>query len=95
MCKDPARGEYLRADHLVENMLASRLTPGVNNPSKNSPKLACSPRERSVSATNRARPGISQGLSEEEAALVIDSKKARSKGSSFIVVMGAVADSGW
>ncbi|KAI8950609.1 glycyl-tRNA synthetase 1 [Xylaria longipes] len=39
MCKDPARGEYLRADHLVENVLASRLTRGVNGPSKNSPKL--------------------------------------------------------
>ncbi|KAI0904620.1 glycyl-tRNA synthetase 1 [Ustulina deusta] len=39
MCKDPARGEYLRADHLVENVLASRLARGVNGPSKNSPKL--------------------------------------------------------
>ncbi|KAI0415884.1 glycyl-tRNA synthetase 1 [Xylaria grammica] len=39
MCKDAARGEYLRADHLVENVLASRLARGVNGPSKNSPKL--------------------------------------------------------
>lgn len=39
MCKDPARGEYLRADHLVENVLESRLTRGVNGPAKNSPKL--------------------------------------------------------
>ncbi|KAI1755157.1 glycyl-tRNA synthetase 1 [Xylaria castorea] len=39
MCKDPARGEHLRADHLVENVLASRLARGVNGPSKNSPKL--------------------------------------------------------
>ncbi|KAI0552183.1 hypothetical protein F4679DRAFT_101905 [Xylaria curta] len=29
MCKDPARGECLRADHLVENVLASHLTQGV------------------------------------------------------------------
>ncbi|KAI0104234.1 glycyl-tRNA synthetase 1 [Nemania sp. FL0031] len=39
MCKDPVRGEYLRADHLVENVLASRLARGVNGSSKNSAKL--------------------------------------------------------
>ncbi|KAI0402290.1 glycyl-tRNA synthetase 1 [Xylaria palmicola] len=39
MCRDPAKGEYLRADHLVENVLASRLAGGVNGPSKNGPKL--------------------------------------------------------
>ncbi|KAI0975379.1 glycyl-tRNA synthetase 1 [Xylaria arbuscula] len=39
MCKDSVKGEYLRADHLVENVLASRLTRGVNGPAKNSPKL--------------------------------------------------------
>lgn len=39
MCKDPARGEYLRADHLVEGVLESRLTRGVNGSAKNSPKL--------------------------------------------------------
>ncbi|KAI0481905.1 glycyl-tRNA synthetase 1 [Xylaria cf. heliscus] len=39
MCKDLARGEYLRADHLVENVLESRLARGVNGLSKDSPKL--------------------------------------------------------
>lgn len=39
MCKDPVKGEYLRADHLVENVLQSRLDRGVNGPLKNSPKL--------------------------------------------------------
>ncbi|KAI1812781.1 glycyl-tRNA synthetase 1 [Poronia punctata] len=39
MCKDPVQGEYLRADHLVENVLESRLARGVNGSSKNSPKL--------------------------------------------------------
>ncbi|KAI1422632.1 glycyl-tRNA synthetase 1 [Xylaria sp. FL1777] len=39
MCKDPVQGEYLRADHLVENVLSSRLARGVNGHSKNSPKL--------------------------------------------------------
>ncbi|KAI1185372.1 glycyl-tRNA synthetase 1 [Nemania serpens] len=39
MCKDPVQGEYLRADHLVEGVLESRLTRGINGPSKDSPKL--------------------------------------------------------
>ncbi|KAI1379457.1 glycyl-tRNA synthetase 1 [Hypoxylon crocopeplum] len=39
MCKDPVKGEYLRADHLVENVLESRLSRRVNGPSKDSPKL--------------------------------------------------------
>ncbi|RYO86462.1 hypothetical protein DL766_009749 [Monosporascus sp. MC13-8B] len=39
MCKDPGKGEYLRADHLVKNVLESRITRGVNGPSKDSPKL--------------------------------------------------------
>ncbi|KAK0727465.1 glycyl-tRNA synthetase 1 [Lasiosphaeria miniovina] len=39
MCKGPAKGEYLRADHLVENVLESRLSWGLNGPSKDSPKL--------------------------------------------------------
>ncbi|KAI1279410.1 glycyl-tRNA synthetase 1 [Xylaria sp. FL0933] len=39
MCKDSVKGEYLRADHLVENVLESRLARGVNGPAKNSPKL--------------------------------------------------------
>ncbi|KAI1416840.1 glycyl-tRNA synthetase 1 [Hypoxylon sp. FL1857] len=30
MCKDPAKGEYLRADHLIENVLESRLAHGAN-----------------------------------------------------------------
>ncbi|KND86385.1 putative glycine--tRNA ligase [Tolypocladium ophioglossoides CBS 100239] len=39
MCKDPVKGEYLRADHLVENVLQSRLARGVDGPLKNSSKL--------------------------------------------------------
>ncbi|KAI1192863.1 glycyl-tRNA synthetase 1 [Nemania serpens] len=39
MCKDAVQGEYLRADHLVEGVLESRLTRGINGPSKDSPKL--------------------------------------------------------
>ncbi|KAI0192421.1 glycyl-tRNA synthetase 1 [Astrocystis sublimbata] len=39
MCKDPARGEYLRADHLVEGVLESRLARGIDGSLKNSPKL--------------------------------------------------------
>jgi glycyl-tRNA synthetase len=39
MCKDLVKGEYLRADHLVENVLKSRLARGFNGPLKNSPKL--------------------------------------------------------
>ncbi|KAK1766847.1 glycyl-tRNA synthetase 1 [Phialemonium atrogriseum] len=39
MCKDPVKGEYLRADHLVEGVLESRLSRGVNGPAKDSPKL--------------------------------------------------------
>lgn len=31
MCKDPVKGQYLRADHLVESVLQTRLTKGVNN----------------------------------------------------------------
>ncbi|KAI1775144.1 glycyl-tRNA synthetase 1 [Hypoxylon cercidicola] len=34
MCKDPVKGEYLRADHLVETVLESRLSRGVNGQSK-------------------------------------------------------------
>ncbi|KAK3366117.1 glycyl-tRNA synthetase 1 [Lasiosphaeria ovina] len=39
MCKDPTKGEYLRADHLVENVLESRLSRGLSGPCKDSPKL--------------------------------------------------------
>ncbi|KAK3394670.1 glycyl-tRNA synthetase [Podospora didyma] len=39
MCKDPVKGEYLRADHLVESVLESRLSRGLNGPYKDSPKL--------------------------------------------------------
>lgn len=39
MCKDPVKGEYLRADHLVENVLQSRLARGVNGPLNKGPKL--------------------------------------------------------
>ncbi|KAI2602195.1 glycyl-tRNA synthetase 1 [Hypoxylon sp. NC1633] len=39
MCKDSVKGEYLRADHLVENVLESRLSRGVDGPFKNSSKL--------------------------------------------------------
>ncbi|TRX88026.1 hypothetical protein FHL15_011081 [Xylaria flabelliformis] len=31
MSKNPARGEYLQADHLVENVLASRLTRSIHS----------------------------------------------------------------
>ncbi len=34
MCKDPVKGEYLRADHLIESVLQSRLARGVNGPLK-------------------------------------------------------------
>jgi hypothetical protein len=37
--RTPVQGEHLRADHLVENVLQSRLARGVNGQSKNSPKL--------------------------------------------------------
>lgn len=39
MCKDPVKGEYLRADHLVETVLESRLSRGVNGQSKGSTRL--------------------------------------------------------
>ncbi|KAI0470998.1 glycyl-tRNA synthetase 1 [Xylariaceae sp. FL0804] len=39
MCKDPVKGEYLRADHLVETVLEARLASGLNGPSKDSPPL--------------------------------------------------------
>ncbi|KAI1258921.1 glycyl-tRNA synthetase [Xylariaceae sp. FL1019] len=39
MCKDPVKGEYLRADHLVENVLETRLTTGINGHTKDAPKL--------------------------------------------------------
>ncbi|KAL1863891.1 hypothetical protein Daus18300_008040 [Diaporthe australafricana] len=40
MCKDPTKGEYLRADHLVETVLEARLASGSRGPDKNSEKLA-------------------------------------------------------
>jgi glycyl-tRNA synthetase len=39
MCKDPVRGDYLRADHLVENVLKARLARGTRGLVKDSPKL--------------------------------------------------------
>ncbi len=39
MCKDPVKGEFLRADHLVETVLESRLSRGLKGPAKDSPKL--------------------------------------------------------
>ncbi len=39
MCKDPVKGEFLRADHLVETVLESRLSRGLKGPTKDSPKL--------------------------------------------------------
>lgn len=39
MCKDPVQGEYLRADHLVENVLRSRLARGVDGSDRHSPEL--------------------------------------------------------
>ncbi|TPX10706.1 uncharacterized protein E0L32_008275 [Thyridium curvatum] len=39
MCKDLAKGEYLRADHLVENVLQSRLASGAKGTTKKDPKL--------------------------------------------------------
>ncbi|RYP15568.1 hypothetical protein DL765_005606 [Monosporascus sp. GIB2] len=39
MCKDPVKGEYLRADHLIKSVLESRLTRGVDGSSKDLPKL--------------------------------------------------------
>lgn len=40
MCKDPVRGEYLRADHLVENVLETRLASGIKGPDRDSQKLS-------------------------------------------------------
>lgn len=40
MCKDPVRGEYLRADHLVENVLETRLASGTKGPDRDSQKLS-------------------------------------------------------
>lgn len=34
MCKDPVRGEYLGADHLVENVLEARLASGIKDSQK-------------------------------------------------------------
>ncbi|KAH6624919.1 glycyl-tRNA synthetase 1 [Chaetomium sp. MPI-SDFR-AT-0129] len=39
MCKDPIKGDYLRADHLVENVLQARLARGTRGLVKDSPKL--------------------------------------------------------
>ncbi|KAI1328239.1 glycyl-tRNA synthetase 1 [Xylariaceae sp. FL0255] len=39
MCKDLATGEYLRADHLIENVLETRLATGLKGNTKKSPKL--------------------------------------------------------
>ncbi|KAH9907611.1 glycyl-tRNA synthetase 1 [Xylariomycetidae sp. FL2044] len=39
MCKDPVKGEYLRADHLVEGVLESRLARGMKGSAKDSSKL--------------------------------------------------------
>lgn len=40
MCKDPVRGEYLRADHLVESVLEARLASGSQGPERDSKKLS-------------------------------------------------------
>lgn len=40
MCKDPIRGEYLRADHLVESVLQARLVSGSQGPERDSKKLS-------------------------------------------------------
>lgn len=40
MCKDPVRGEYLRADHLVENVLETRLASGIKGPDRESQELS-------------------------------------------------------
>lgn len=40
MCKDPVRGEYLRADHLVKNVLETRLASGIKATDRDSQKLS-------------------------------------------------------
>ncbi|KAL2286754.1 hypothetical protein FJTKL_06732 [Diaporthe vaccinii] len=40
MCKDPVRGEYLRANLLVENVLETRLASGIKGPDRDSQKLS-------------------------------------------------------
>lgn len=40
MCKDPVRGEYLRADHLVESVLETRLASGIKGPDRESQNLS-------------------------------------------------------
>ncbi|TWU78655.1 hypothetical protein ED733_005559 [Metarhizium rileyi] len=39
MCKDPVKGEYLRADHLVETVLETRLANGLQTPADGNNKL--------------------------------------------------------
>ncbi|KAL2145968.1 hypothetical protein VTI28DRAFT_5625 [Corynascus sepedonium] len=39
MCKDPIKGQYLRADHLVENVLKARLARGTRGLTKDSVPL--------------------------------------------------------
>lgn len=39
MCKDPLKGDYLRADHLVEKVLETRLQSGYKGPVNISAKL--------------------------------------------------------
>lgn len=39
MCKDPVKGDYLRADHLVVKVLEARLESGLEGSSKTSGKL--------------------------------------------------------
>lgn len=40
MCKDPVKGDHLRADHLVENVLETRLAKGVKGLGKDAAKLS-------------------------------------------------------
>lgn len=39
MCKDPAKGEHIRADHLVELVLEGRLASGLQGQTTVVPKL--------------------------------------------------------
>ncbi len=39
MCKDPVKGEFLRADHLVETVLEFRLSRGTKEAGKDSSKI--------------------------------------------------------
>lgn len=39
MCKDPVKGEYLRADHLVEGVLEARLAKSQSSTKQSSGKL--------------------------------------------------------